>query len=711
MSSRSRRRSVPVAFTGVSLFALATVASAQEDASAVTLDTVKVEAERESATGPVQGYTARRSASGTKTDASLVETPQAITVVGREQIDAQQAQTLGEATRYTPGVRADTFGADSRNDWFLVRGFASQEAGYYLDGLQLPSSSFATWRVEPFGLERVESVRGPSSVLYGGSNPGGLLNLVSKAPPREAVRHVEVGVNEFRNGSVAADVGGPLGGEQWSYRVTALARGGGTQVRDIDNNRLFIAPALTWRPTARTSLTLHGSYLVDRTRGQNFLPYEGTVVAAPYGRIPTDLYTSDTSLDRFKRDQGLVGYAFEHRFDDTWAVRQNLRYGQLGIDFKTLYGVGYDGLAENARLARGNFVTTPKAGLFTIDTQGEARFATGPVRHTVLVGLDYKHYRLDDEQGYEAGPSFDLLHPHSGSYAPTASRYIVAASRQNQLGVYAQDQLQLAGRLNLVLSGRHDWVGLHLDNTLLPTASYDGRQSAFSGRAGLLYAFDNGLAPYVSYSRSFNPVPGTNAAGALFEPERGEQYEAGLKFQPDASRLTLGASVFELRRQNYLTTDGAFNTLQIGEVRSRGVELEANASLAPGLDLVGAASFYALNITEGVEDDLGKTPVATPKVQASLWLDYTVPEGALRGAGVGAGVRHVGESFADRQNEKTVPGFTLVDAGVHYSRAQWRAAVNASNVLDTTYVSGCSSTSACFYGDRRRAMLNVGYSF
>ncbi len=713
MSPYRRSKRAPKLAAGGTFLALATVAAAQEQGTTiVTLDTVQVEAERDSAQGPVEGYTARRSASGTKTDASLLETPQAVSVVGRAQMDAQQAQTIVEATRYTPGVRSETFGADSRNDWFLVRGFTSQDAGYYLDGLQLYSSAFATWRIEPFGMERVEAVRGPSSVLFGGTNPGGLLNLVSKKPSAEAVRHVEVGVNEFANGYGAVDFGGPVDKDgHWFYRVSALARGGGTQVKEIDNNRLFIAPSVTWAPTQRTSLTLHGSYLLDRTRGQNFLPYEGTVTQAPYGRIATDLYTSDTSLDRFKRDQALVGYEFEHRFADTWTVRQNLRFGRLGIDFQTLYGVGYDGPPENARLARGNFVTTPTANLFTVDTQGEARFTTGPVRHTALVGVDYKHYRLADEQGYEAAESVSLVNPVRGSFTPTTSRYTLATSRQNQLGVYLQDQLQFAERLHLVLSGRHDWVGLHLDNTLLPTANYDGVQSAFSGRAGLLYAFDFGLSPYVSYSRSFNPVAGVTPAGNLFEPERGEQFEAGVKYQPVGTRLTLGLSAFELRRQNFLTTDGLFNTLQLGEVRSRGVELEANASLARGLSLVGSASFYRLSITDGADFEQGKVPVATPSLMASLWLDYTLPDGSLKGLGVGAGVRHVGASFADRLNEKEVPGFTLVDAGVHYERANWRAAVNASNVLDSTYVSSCSSTSACFYGDRRRAMLNVGYSF
>ncbi|OJT26157.1 ligand-gated channel [Archangium sp. Cb G35] len=703
---------IPSTLVGVSLLALSTAAVAQEQEQPLTLDTVHVEDERESATGPVNGYVARQSASGTKTDASLLETPQSVSVVGREQMDAQQAQSIVEATRYTPGVRSESFGADSRNDWFLMRGFPSQEAGYYLDGLQLFSSSFATWRLEPFGMERIEAVRGPSSVLYGGTNPGGLLNLVSKRPPAERLLHVEAGINEYLNGYGAADLGGPIGqGGQWFYRVTALARGGNTQVQYTGNNRLFLAPSVTWKPTANTSLTLHGSYLVDRTRGQNFLPYVGTVVNAPYGRIPTELFTSEPDSDHFKRDQALIGYEFEHRFNDTWTVRQNLRYGHLALDFQTLYGVGYAGSPEDEQLARGNFVTTPLTNLFTVDNQAQVRFDTGPLQHTVLFGLDYKHYALDDEQGYEAGTSLDLLEPAYAPVTPTASRYAVNAVRQNQFGVYLQDQLRIAERLNLVLSGRQDWVGLRLDNSLLPASSYDGGEQAFSGRAGIIYTFDNGLAPYVSYARSFNPVAGVTATGELFEPERGQQLEAGIKFQPDAAKATLNLSAFELRRENFLTTDGAFNQLQIGEVRSRGLELEANASLVQGLNLIGSASLYQLEITQGADFEVGKVPVGVPQLLASLWLDYTLQSGVLQGLGIGAGARHVGASFADRNNTLEVPGFTLVDAGIHYQKGPWQAALNASNLLDDTYVSACSSATACFYGDRRRATFKVGYTW
>ncbi|MBN8465483.1 TonB-dependent siderophore receptor [Corallococcus exiguus] len=675
------------------------------------LKTVLVESER--ANGPVQGYTARRSGSGTKTDTAIGDTPQSVSVVGRAQMDAQQVQSVTEATRYTPGVRSDTFGADPRNDWFLIRGFTSQEGGYFLDGLQLYSSSFATWRLETFGLERVETVRGPSSVLYGGTSPGGLLNMVGKRPPVEGhIRHVELSVNEFANGYAAVDFGGAIdSGNHWRYRVTALARGGGTQVEETDNNRLFIAPALTWAPSDNTALTLHGSFLADRTQGQNFLPYVGTVVDAPYGRIPTDLFTSDKSLDHFQRNQSWAGYEFSHRFNDTFTLRQNLRYAHLDLDFQTLYGVGYVGEPADAQLSRGNFVTRPTANLFSVDTQGDVRFSTGPVRHLVLAGVDFKNYVLNDEQGYEAGAPLDLLNPVRGDYTPTETRYTLNKSTQNQLGVYLQDQLRIGDRLSLTLSGRHDWVGMDVDNELAPTANYDGSESAFSGRAGLLYRFDIGVAPYVSFSKSFNPVAGTKSDGSIFEPEKGQQLEAGVKYQPDAFPVLVGLSVFELKRQNFVTTDGSFNQLQIGEVRSRGIEVEANATLTHGLSLIGSASLYSLEITEGADFELGKRPVGVPEVLASLWLDYTFQDGALRGFGAAAGVRGVGSSYADRENTLDVPGFTLVDASVHFERGPWRAAINASNLGDKTYVSSCSSATACFYGERRRASATVGYTW
>ncbi|MBM6593315.1 TonB-dependent siderophore receptor [Microvirga pudoricolor] len=704
--------------SGLVLPALAQTAPAANGAT--QLETITVEGQGETATGPVNGYVATRSASGSKTDTPVIETPQAISVVGRQQIEDQRAQSVVEATRYSPGIRSESFGSDPRNDWFLIRGFPAQTSGYYLDGLQLYSTSFATFKLEPWGLERIEVLRGPSSVLYGGGNPGGLINAISKKPTTTPQGMVEFGINNYGNAYGAFDVSGPLavgaGGNQLFYRVLGLGRVGGTQTEYTDEDRAFIAPSLTWKPNDDTTLTILGSYQRDKTNGQNFLPYVGTVVPAPFGRIPTKLFTSNPGFDKFEREQAMIGYQLEHRVNDAWTVRQNLRYNYLSVDFNTLYGLGYASppTASEALLSRGNFVTTPRVGQFTVDNQAEVKFSTGPLQHTMLFGLDYKRYRIDDEQGFEMGPSLNLVYPIYTPAFPTLSRYTLSNIVQNQLGAYVQDQIRF-DRFTLVLSGRHDWVNTDSKNYLFPASSFDGDERKFSGRVGLIYNTDFGLAPYVAYSKSFDPQIGLNSATQQpLAPETGEQIEAGLKYQPVGMRSFVSASVFNLKRQNVLTTDPAniLNQIQTGEVRSQGIELEANANLLDGLDLVGAYTVYDLETTKDLNvANIGKVPVGVPESFGSLWLNYTVQDGTLKGFGVGAGVRFVGRSFADQANTYRVPGYTVADATIHYERDNWRAALNVSNLFDEVYVGSCSSTSACFYGDRRKATVSVSYKW
>jgi iron complex outermembrane receptor protein len=258
-------------------------------------------------------------------------------------------------------------------------------------------------------------------------------------------------------------------------------------------------------------------------------------------------------------------------------------------------------------------------------------------------------------------------------------------------------------------------VNTDTKNYLFPSNSSDGDERKFSGRVGLLYNTDFGLSPYVSYSRSFDPQIGLNSATQQpLEPETGEQVEVGLKYQPVGMRSFVGASLFNLKRRNVLTTDPAniLNQIQTGEVRSQGLELEANASLMDGLNLVGAYTIYDLETTKDLNpDNLGKIPAGVPETFGALWLNYTVQDGTLKGFGVGAGVRFVGRSFADQANTYRVPGYTVADAALHYERDNWRAALNVSNLFDEVYVGSCSSANACFYGDRRKATLSVSYKW
>ncbi|MBH5369986.1 TonB-dependent siderophore receptor [Bradyrhizobium glycinis] len=667
--------------------------------------------------GPVNGYVAGRSSSGTKTNTPIMETPQAVSVIGAEQIRDQKPNKLDEIVRYSPGIHGETYGADNRNDWFQIRGFKAEDVGLFLDGLQLFYTSYASWKLQPFNLERVEILRGPSAVLYGGSNPGGIVNAISKTPPAEPVRYLEAGVNNFGNTYLSFDFGGPVATAtepgKLFYRVIGQVKGGGTQVDFTPDNNYFIAPSFTWKPDEDTSFTVLASASKYETRSLNFLPYVGTVVNAPWGKIPTSLFASDPSVDTFQREQEMIGYRFERNLSDNVTVRQNARFAHVDVTLSTLYGLGYLTTPAAANLNRGNFLTHGIANQANLDNQVEYRFATGPLQHTSLFGVDLKHYKIDDWQGFGAATPLNLLNP---TYTPTArfagAPYQNATLTQRQVGVYAQDQIRL-DRLTLVLSGRNDWVDTDNDNHI--GSSMGRNDSAFSGRAGLIYNFDNGIAPYVSYATSFNPIIGTNfTLNQLYLPETARQAEVGLKYQPLGFDGHFGVALFDLKRDNVLTTDpnNALLSVQTGQVTSRGIELEAVANVMPGLKVIASHTVFDIFVSRDLNSALiGKAPTNTPSQLTSGWADYTIQSGPLAGLGFGGGIRYVGKSYADNMNTLEVPAYLLGDAAVHYEWQGWRYALNVSNVTDKTFVGSCSSPTACFYGDRRRVTASVSYKW
>ncbi len=672
--------------------------------------------------GPINGYVADRSLTGTKTNTPIMETPQAISVIGRDEIRDQNPHNFAEALRYAPGVGAETFGADTRNDWFKIRGFDAQDVGLFLDGLQLFAGfGFATWKFQPFGIERIDILRGPSAVLYGGSGPGGMVNIISKTPPLTPQNYVETGINSFGNGYLSFDFGGPVATHSGAnndlyYRLLGTVQGGNTQTDFIYDNNYFVAPSITYKPDIDTTLTIMASASRNETRVQNFLPYVGTVVNAPFGRIPTGLFASDPSVDSFRREQEMIGYQFEKNLTDDLTFRQNARFAHDDVQFHTLLGNGYAGDASSALFSRFNDFAHDSANQADLDSSFEYRFATGPIQHKALVGVDLKHYEISDLQAFDfATPPLNLLNPVYGiQQGFPATVFQDQNITQKQAGLYAQDQLKL-GRLTLVLSGRNDWVNTSDNNRVLPSDNRD--DSKFSGRAGLIYNTDLGIAPYISYATSFNPVIGTNSnTGQLFLPETGEQTEAGVKIEPTGFDGHFGVSVFDLKRQNVLTTDpnnpNPLVSIQTGEVTSRGIELEAVANVMPGLKVTGAFTSFDIFVSKDLNPALVDTvPTNTPSDIASLWGDYTFQTGPLTGFGFGAGVRYNGVSYADTANTLEVPAFVLGDLAVHYEINNWRLALNVTNITDKIYVANCQTPTACFYGDRRRAVASLSYKW
>ncbi|MDP4022815.1 TonB-dependent siderophore receptor [Methylobacterium sp. NEAU 140] len=678
----------------------------------------------ENPNGPIDGFVAKRSVTALKTNTPLIETPQSISVVGRQQLDAQNAQNLSQATQYVAGTYASPFGYDTRLDYFLLRGFNASDYGLYLNGLQTLNYGFGYFRYNTFGLERVEVLRGPASVLFGAGSPGGIINQVSKRPTFDPLGYVEVGGGSYGQKYAAFDFGGPVDKEgHWFYRLTGYARHGGTQIVGLPDDSYFIAPALTYKPDGATTFTVLTAFQRDNTGvSANFLPYAGTVRPQALGlRILRSTNVGDRTFNTFQRDQAFLGYQFEHVFDETWTVRQNLRYS-FGDSYQNSYiGNGYDlSDATQTQLARYQFLVKDRVNIFQVDNQAEARFFDGLFRHDLLMGLDYKDYRLSDNQGtnfganpFYAAPNLNILAPAYGPTVGIPGPYQVNFDTFKQLGLYAQDQIKLTDRLTLVLGGRADFVDNQIKDKLNNGRNSNGRNdTGTTYRTALIYNFDFGLAPYLSYSTSFQPLIGTDINNQTFRPETGTQLEGGVKFEPPGQGYVLTLAGFDIHRNGVLTanpTNPLFQS-QLGEVRSTGFEAQLVASVFDGLNVSASYTIYGLtNERNGDTALIGKVPVNIPENFANVFVDYTIPTGDWRGFGFGGGVRYVGRSFADQANLFRVPDYVLFDAQVHYNWERWRFQVNATNLADRRFVSSCQTVNACFYGQARQVLGSISY--
>lgn len=688
----------------------APVASAQEAPAGRTtqLEEITIQDRIENAWGPVDGYVATQSATGTKTDTPLIETPQSISVVTADQMEAQSVESIGNALRYTAGVSGEQFGNDLRGFGLQIRGFNVSDEAFYKDGMRLKGTDFASFlALDPYGAERLEVLRGPSSVLYGQNSPGGIINYVSKRPTDQNFREVEVSAGSFDRFQGQFDMGGKIDDlGVWTFRLTGLARDGDTHVDYVEDNRLFIAPALTWRPDADTSLTLLASLQKDNAGwGIQFLPASGTVKPNPFGRLPASRFVGEPDFDKYDLTLATIGYEFEHRFNETWQVRQNLRYAYLSNVQDGVFGSGLepDGRTYNRYADEGR----SRLGNFGVDNQVLADFDTGPIAHKLLMGLDYQYNDYSDWGTYADVDPIDIFDPVYGKPLPPLAVYQDSKSKQSQLGIYAQDQLRL-GNWALTAGGRYDWTNSETLDKLSGDTS-EQSDDAFTWRIGLVYLSEVGLAPYVSYSTSFLPELGSGASGDPFKPTTGEQYEVGVKYQPQGWNSFITFAAFDLTKENVVRYFGN-DPFQTGEIRSRGIEVEGVASFDSGLDVKLAYTYLDVSIRDDSEGNEGNTPYGVPRHHASLWADYTIPTGQLEGLGFGAGIRYVGSTYGDDANSFKVPAVTLVDAAVHYDWRDFQFKLAANNLFDKEYVASCFSEAfGCFYGETRKVTGSVKY--
>ncbi|MDI1058061.1 ferrichrome porin FhuA [Escherichia coli] len=730
---------VATAVSGMSVYAQAAV-EPKEDTITVTA----APAPQESAWGPAATIAARQSATGTKTDTPIQKVPQSISVVTAEEMALHQPKSVKEALSYTPGVAVGTRGASNTYDYLIIRGFAAdgQSQNNYLNGLKMQGNFYNDAVIDPYMLERAEIMRGPVSVLYGKSSPGGLLNMVSKRPTTEPLKEVQFKAwtdSLFQTGFDFSDALDDDG--VYSYRLTGLARSANAQQKGAEEQRYAIAPAFTWRPDDKTNFTFLSYFQNEPETGYyGWLPKEGTVEPLPNGkRLPTD-FNEGAKNNTYSRNEKMIGYSFDHEFNDTFTVRQNLRFAQNKVSQKSVYGYGmcsdplYSSNPSSSpcanvpqsqwghTLTRQYVIDNEKLENFSVDTQLQSKFATGSVDHTLLTGVDFMRMRNDIDSwfGYagSVAPSdiynLDRSDFDFGAHPNPSGPYRVLL-KQKQTGLYVQDQAQW-DKVLVTLGGRYDWADQSSFNRDYGNKS-DRDDKQFTWRGGVNYLFDNGVTPYFSYSESFEPASQTDANGDLFAPSKGKQYEVGVKYVPEDRPIVVTGALYQLTKTNNLMADpnGSLFSVEGGEIRARGVELEAKAALSASVNLVGSYTYTDAEYTTDTTYK-GNTPAQVPKHMASLWADYTFFDGPLSGLTLGTGGRYTGSSYGDPANSFKVGSYTVVDALVRYDLARVgmagsNVALHVNNLFDREYVASCFNTYGCFWGAERQVVATATFRF
>ena len=673
--------------------------------------------------------------------------PQSISVVTAEEMALHQPKSVKEALSYTPGVAVGTRGASNTYDYLIIRGFAAdgQSQNNYLNGLKMQGNFYNDAVIDPYMLERAEIMRGPVSVLYGKSSPGGLLNMVSKRPTTEPLKEIQFKAGTDSLFQTGFDFSDALDDDGvYSYRLTGIARSANAQQKGAEEQRYAIAPAFTWRPDDKTNFTFLSYFQNEPETGYyGWLPKEGTVEPLPNGkRLPTD-FNEGAKNNTYSRNEKMVGYSFDHEFNDTFTVRQNLRFAQNKVSQKSVYGYGMcsdplytkDQEALKASpclsipqsqwghtLTRQYVIDNEKLENFSVDTQLQSKFATGSVDHTLLTGVDFMRMRNDIDSwfGYagSVAPSdiynLDRSDFDFGAHPNPSGPYRVLL-KQKQTGLYVQDQAQW-DKVLVTLGGRYDWADQSSFNRDYGNKS-ERDDKEFTWRGGVNYLFDNGVTPYFSYSESFEPASQTDANGDLFAPSKGKQYEVGVKYVPEDRPIVVTGALYQLTKTNNLMADpnGSLFSVEGGEIRARGVELEAKAALSASVNVVGSYTYTDAEYTTDTTYK-GNTPAQVPKHMASLWADYTFFDGPLSGLTLGTGGRYTGSSYGDPANSFKVGSYTVVDALVRYDLARVgmagsNVALHVNNLFDREYVASCFNTYGCFWGAERQVVATATFRF
>ncbi|WP_084155714.1 TonB-dependent siderophore receptor [Halomonas halocynthiae] len=700
----------------------------EERAADVALSTMQVEADRlrASPVGPDYGYRAERSLTATKADIALEDTPRTVSVITRERIDDQNPRTLSNILSYVPGISSSDFpvGDGLAGDIFFIRGMNQRDYGYgtYRDGLRVQPNAYST-SAEPYGLERVEVFKGPTSALYGENVPGGLVNLVSKRPTVDHEGEVNLSYGSHNRRQISTDVSGPLNTDgSVQGRVVFLYRESDTQIDSVNDDRTYIAPSLTFELSDQDRLTVLGMYQKDDSELQLGLPAAGTLLDHPSGTLSSSTNLGHPEWDTFDREVWSLGYEYEHAFNDNWRFQQNARYLRSQVKRQEVWwsypGDGYDNVVGAYGRDRDNDSKT-----LAIDNRIVGKFGNDVVEHTWLAGFGYDRTSFSQTQdvGFSTPQLINIFNPQWSSPPQTLQRSEDGKDVQALTGIYSQLHSQMGGFIAQV-GGRFDSAKTEYNNYLTPSSGFSVTDEEFSWQVGLMYQFDSGLSPYMNYATTFVPARQVSATtNEPLDPITGRQYELGLRYDIPDMDTAITLSTYDIVMKNDINYDSAIGGYRnVGRTDSNGVELELVSDINDAFSVAVAYTYTDARIVEDVafpryEDN---QVVGVPRHKASLWANYEFLEGVMQGAEVGLGVRYLGSShsYPDASlaygEMLTTEAVTLADLSLGYALdANWRIGLNVENLFDKQYVGECNNAARCYWGTDRTVQGTLSFSY
>lgn len=634
---------------------------------------------------PEDDYYVPDASTATRTDTPLRDIPQSIQVIPEQVIEDQQAigveEVLENAASVTFLGNQDGFGLD-----FAIRGF--DNAPVLRDGFRL----FGGEGIEPevANLERVEVLKGPASVLFGQSEPGGVINLATKQPLSEPFYNLQfqVGNRDFISPSI--DLSGPLTEDgRLLYRLNILYRREDS-FRNFDNSfdRFFIAPTLAWQIGNQTDLTVSLEHFTD-----NDPVNQGTVAFGEgIADIPLERVTNNPD-DTLEQDYLNVGYTLEHRFNENWQLRNQFRYVSQEVDFSVI-ALPFALDEDTGILNRGFADQIEENDTYALYTNIQGEFNTGSVEHALLFGIDLARLESENETRFAFDPltPIDIFDPdYSDILTPDSEDLPLfgkTSSTTDRLGIYLQDQIDILDNLILVAGLRYDIVDRDTTNFLADTETnqYD---DAVSPRIGIVYQPIEPISLYTNYSRSFTPNLATDADGNPLDPEESEGFEVGIRADIIENRLSATLAYFDITKQNVATADpnAPFASVATGEQRSRGVDFDVTGEILPGWNVIASYAYIDAEVTEDNNTEIvGNRLLGVPEHSASLWTTYEIQSGDLQGLGFGLGFNFVGERQGDLDNSFEVDSYFLTNAAVFYRRNNWQVRLNIDNLFDVDYI-------------------------